>query len=150
MGMLNRLRERSSELRRQWDHFNSESRTILAATNNLSLRMSLRVLSLEQGWRVLFADSLEDGLRLQSLNKISILVYDGDVAGVDWRRGLRTFLDSPGAFFPIVISAVPNSRLRSEVLRCGGYDVARNPLDPRDFAALVNGALALARSIDAA
>lgn len=60
---------------------------------------SLRVLSLEQGWRILFADCLEDGLRLQRLNKVWILVYDRDLPGVDWRQGLRTLLTSLKPFF---------------------------------------------------
>jgi len=36
----------------------------------------------------------------------------------------------------------------SEVLHVGGYDLAQKPLEPKCFAALVNGALALAKSID--
>jgi DNA-binding NtrC family response regulator len=146
--VLNRFRARSSELWRHWDNFKWESTTILAVTNNLAVRSSLRVLSLEQGWRILFADCLEDGLRLQRLNKVWILVYDRDLAGVEWRHGLSMLLTLQRAIFPIVLSHMPNCRLRSEVLRFGGYELARSPLDPKHFAALVNGALALARSID--
>ncbi|MGA3186792.1 MAG: hypothetical protein ABSF22_06745 [Bryobacteraceae bacterium] len=133
---------------RQYEQFALASRTILAVTHNFSCRTSLRVLSLEQGWRILFADSLEDALRLQHLNSVSILVYDRDLPGVEWRHGLRTLLTSKEPVFPIVISDVLDSRLRFEVLACGGYDLAQNPLDPKDFVALVNGALALAKSID--
>jgi DNA-binding response OmpR family regulator len=133
---------------RQWDDFASSNRTILAVTTNASFQMSLRVLSLEQGWRILFANCLEDGLRLQRLNRAWILVYDRDLPGIDWRRGLRALLRSSNLSFPIVVSGASNARLRSEVLRCGGYDIAQNPLDPKYFAALVNSAFALAKSID--
>jgi DNA-binding response OmpR family regulator len=147
-GVLKRLRERSSDLWRQWDDFAFSNKTILAVSTNPSFQMSLRVLSLEQGWRILFANCLEDGLRLQRMNRVWILVYDRDLPGVEWRRGLRTLLRSDNLSFPIVVSDVSSVQLRSEVLRCGGYDVARNPLEPKYFAALVNGAFALARSID--
>jgi hypothetical protein len=95
----------------------------------------------------LFADCLEEGLRLQRLNKVWILVYDRNLPDVEWRYGLCV-LTSNRVLFPIVLSDVLSCQLRSEVLQCGGYDVARNPLDRKYFAALVNGALALARSID--
>jgi len=57
--VLNRLREHSIELRRQLDNFTSESKAILAVTSNFTVKSGLRVLSLEQGWRILFADCLE-------------------------------------------------------------------------------------------
>jgi DNA-binding response OmpR family regulator len=146
--VADRARERAGALWLRWEQFASESKTILAVTNNFSCRSSLRVLSIEEGWRILFADSLEDGLRLQNHNRVGVLVYDRDLPGVDWRHGLRTLLSSQETLFPIVISNVLNPRLRSEVLDYGGFDLAQNPLDPRYFAALVNGAWALAKSID--
>jgi DNA-binding response OmpR family regulator len=145
--LATRFREMAAALSRRWGKLMPQSRTVLALTTNFGCRSSLRVLSLEEGWRILFADSLEDGLRLQCLNRASILVYDHDLPGVDWRRGVRTLL-SEGATFPIVIADPPSSRLRSEVLDCGGFDVARNPLEPACLAALVNGAWALTKSID--
>jgi DNA-binding response OmpR family regulator len=147
-GVLNRLREHSIKLRRQLDDFTSESRAILAVTSNFAVKSNLRVLSLEQGWRILFADCLEEGLRLQRMNKVWILVYDRNLPDVEWHYGLCALLTSNNVLFPIVLSDVLSCRLRSEVLHCGGYDVARKPLDRKYFAALVNGALALARSID--
>ena len=110
--------------------------------------MSLRILSLEQGWRILFAQSIEDGLRLQSLSGIGVLIYDRELPGIEWRYGLRTLLRRNPPVVPIVLSNAPNSRFRAEVVSCGGYDVARNPLDPAAFVSLVNGALALADSIE--
>jgi DNA-binding NtrC family response regulator len=146
--MATSMRSVLNRLRRQLDSFTPMSRTVLAVTGDLSCRMSLRVLALEQGWRILFADCLEDGLRLQQLNSVSILVYDCGLPGVEWRHGLRTLLDSHMAIFPIVMSPVLSPRLWFEALECGGYDIARNPVDPTHLAALVNGALALAKSVD--
>jgi hypothetical protein len=91
---------------------------------------------------------LEDGLRLQRLNRVWVLVYDRDLPGVEWRHGFSMLLTLQRAIFPIVISDAPSCRLRSEVLHFGGYELARNPLDPKYFTVLVNGARELARSID--
>lgn len=142
------MRSVLNRLRRQLDSRAPMCTNVLAVTEDLNCRMSLRVLALEQGWRVMFADCLEDGLRLERLNSVSILVYDCGLSGVEWRHGLRTLLESHGAIFPIVMSDVLSPRLRLEVLECGGYDIARNPLDPKHLTALVNGALALAKSVD--
>jgi DNA-binding response OmpR family regulator len=145
---VNGLRERTGSLWRRWEQFTSARRTVLAVTKDIRCRTNLRIYSLEQGWRILFAESLEDALRLQYLGRICVLVYDCDLPGIDWRRGLRTLLAVNDPLVPIVISSLPNSRFRSEVLNFGGYDVARNPLEPERFVPLVNGALALAGSID--
>lgn len=147
--VVNGLLEYTGALRRRWEHLTQEHTTVLAVTRNPVCKMSLRVVALEQGWRILFAESIEDALRLQILNRICVLVYDRDLPGVEWRAALRCLLGSSAPLFPIVLSGALQARLRSEVLRCGGYDVARKPLEPRCFVALVRGALALAASIDA-
>ena len=140
-GVINRLKN-------QWKELSSESKTVLAVTNDSACRSSLRILSIEEGWRVLFAASVEDGLRLQQGNRICVLVYDRNLSDIDWRHGLRTMVAAGDAAIPILLSNVLTPRLRTEALRCGGYDVAANPLVARSFAALVNGALALQKSID--
>jgi DNA-binding response OmpR family regulator len=147
-GMMNGILERTGELWLQWERFASGGRTVLAVTRDCRCKTSLHILSLEQGWRILFAESLEDGLRLEHTNRICVLIYDRDLTGVEWREGLRALLSSDEPLLPIVISDAPSAELRSEVIDNGGFDLARNPLEPDCFVALVNGALALAESID--
>jgi DNA-binding response OmpR family regulator len=148
LSVVHGLMERTESLWRQWEHFASARRTILAVTANFRCKTTLRILSIEEGWRILFAESLEDGVRLQYSNRICILVYDCDLPGVEWRQGLRILLAVNEPVLPIVISSVPDAPFRSEVLNLGGYDVSRNPLEPECFVPLVNGALALAGTID--
>lgn len=147
-GMVNGILERTGELWHQWERFAAESRTVLAVTRDCRCKNNLRILSLEEGWRILFAESVEDGLRLQYTNRICVLIYDRNLPGVEWRDGLRTLLRLDGPVFPIVISDVASAQLRSEVINSGGFDLARNPLQPECFVPLVNGALALAESIE--
>jgi DNA-binding response OmpR family regulator len=143
---LNGLKDVTGALWRRWDHW--ENRTVLAVTKDKRCEMRLRTLSLEQGWRILFAGSLDEGIHLQAWDRVCVLVYDQHLPGVEWRKGLRTLLALDDPILAIIISDVPSARLRSEVLNCGGYDLARKPLEPQWFVALVNGALALAESID--
>jgi DNA-binding response OmpR family regulator len=143
-----RFRERAGALWRLWQQLMPESRTVLALTTNSSCRSTLRVLALQEGWRILFADSLEEGVRLQGLNRAGIFVYDQNLPGVEWRQGLSTMVASHRSVFPIVMTDSPSSGLKREVLEYGGFDLARSPLEPECFVALVRGARALARSID--
>jgi DNA-binding NarL/FixJ family response regulator len=110
--------------------------------------MRLRILALEEGWRILFAGSPDEALRLCTGTR-SVLIYDHDLSGVDWRCGLR-LLAADQPVIPIVIAQSPSARLRSDVLDCGGYDLACNPLDAESFVLLVKSALALAEAIDSA
>ena len=146
--LVNVFRERSQSLLRKWEHFTSENRTVLAVTQDERCRMTLRVLSIEEGWRMLFAQSVEDALRLCSGRRPCVLLYDLDLPVADWQARVRWLLASEQPMFPIVLTEAPGAPLREEVVNCGGYDVARKPLEPEHLVSLVNGALALAESID--
>ena len=147
-GFVNGLREQTGALSRRWEHWVSASRTLMAVTGDTRCKASLRTLSLEQGWRILFAETIEDGIRLQTLDRVRVLIYDPELLGIDWRHGLRSLLARDEPVLPIVIADDLSARLRSEVLNCGGYDLARKPLEPECFVRLVNGAFALTESID--
>jgi DNA-binding NtrC family response regulator len=146
--MVNRLLKRSHRLSRKWKRFTAQSRTVLAVTQDDHCRMSLRVLSIEEGWRILFAQSIDDALRLCSGGGSCVLIYDNDAPGADWRGALCRLLASKQPMFPIVIRAARSARLRSDVVNCGGYDVAQKPLDLCHFTELVKGAFEMAESID--
>ena len=145
---VNGLREQSGARSRRWAHWARASRTLMAVTRDTRCKARLRTFSLEQGWRIVFAETLEDGIRLQSWDRICVLIYDRQLPGIEWRNGLRTLLACDEPMLSIVISDDLSERLRSEVLNCGGYDLARNPLEPESFVRLVNGAFALTESID--
>lgn len=145
---VNELREQTGALSRRWEHWARAKRTLMAVTRDTRCKTSLRTFALEQGWRILFAATLEDAIRLQTLDRICVLIYDRQLPGIEWRHGLRTLLASDEPMLPIVIADDLSAFLRSEVLNCGGYDLARNPLEPECFVPLVNAAFALTESID--
>jgi hypothetical protein len=147
-GFVTDLIERTGASWRRWERHALTRRTLLAITRNSRCKGILRTLSFEQGWRILFAETLEEAIRLQTFDRISIVVYDRQFQGVEWQDGLSTLLAFEEPTLTIVLSDVLDARLRSEVLECGGYDLAQSPLEPARFASLVNGAFSLIESID--
>ena len=79
---------------------------------------------------------------------ISIVLYDRELSGVDWRAGLSTILDSGAPVCAIVLSDEANDRVRRTVLDAGGYDSERKPFDRHRLAQLVNSAFALSTIAD--
>jgi|GEM_PF-2441133 DNA-binding NtrC family response regulator len=146
-GVVNRLLDRGRDFLRKLEQFRLESRTVLAVTDDERCRMSLRVLALEQGWHLLFASSVEDALLLRTGSRPCVLIYDREMPG-DWRAALRAFAASPQPAIPIVLAAQAGGNLRQEVVNCGGYDAAGKPVEGERLVRLVNGALALAESIE--
>jgi len=80
---VNELREQTGALSRRWEHWARAKRTLMAVTRDARCKTSLRTFSLEQGWRFLFADTLEDGIRLQTMDRICVLIYDRQLSGVE-------------------------------------------------------------------
>ena len=132
---------------RQIEQAGADERVVLAVTTFSSVQMDLRVFSIQEGWRILFAKSLEAALKLSKLHKVTIVIYDLDLPDVEWRKGLRSFVNGYPVFF-ILLSPVVNQRLWKAVLDNGGYDVVRRPVERESLVPLVNGAFALASSVD--
>jgi len=134
---------------RQIERAGAEDRVVLAVTTFSSVQMELRIFSIQEGWRILFAKSLEAALMLSKIHKVTIVIYDLDLPDVEWRRGLRSFANGYPVFF-ILLSPVVDLRLWKAVLDNGGYDVVRTPVQRESLVPLVNGAFSLASCIDSA
>jgi len=133
---------------RQLQQVGTEERGILAVMPASSGQDNLRVWSIEEGWSVLFATTVESAVRIRQANPIGVLLYDCDLPEVDWRKGMVTLLNCAEPAFAIALSRVVNTRLCLAVLESGGYAVIGKPLDRQSFVGLVNGALRLEDSID--
>jgi len=124
-----------------------EGRTVLLVTTSSSVQIELRVFSIQEGWRILYARSLEGALHVSKLNRVTVVIYDRDLPDVEWRKGLRSLVDGDPVFF-ILLSSVVDQRLWKTVLDNGGYDVARKPVERESLVPLVSGAFALASSVE--
>lgn len=122
-------------------------RTVLLVTASQSVQTDLHVLSIQEGWRILFARSLDAALRILTIHGAAVIIYDLDLPEVAWRRALRSLLDAAPVIF-ILLSSIADRCIWEAVLDGGGYDVAQKPLDRTKLVCLVNGAFALTSSIE--
>jgi len=145
--MLRNFVRRIGALWRQLEHV-SEERSILAVMGMSSGQDDLRVCAIQEGWRLLFATTVERAVRIRQTNRIGVVLYDCDVAEIDWRQDLFAMLNCAEPVFAIVISRVVNAELSLAVLESGGYAVTGKPLKRQSVTALVKGALELQDTID--
>jgi DNA-binding response OmpR family regulator len=145
--MLRSLVLRIGALWRQLEHV-AEDRSVLAVMRVSSGQDDLRVCAIQEGWRVLFATTVERAVHIRQTNRIDVVLYDCDVADADWRQGLFTLLNCGEPVFAIAMSSVVNTQMSLDVLDSGGYAVTSKPLKRQSLVALVNGALQLEDAID--
>ena len=133
---------------RKLQRVGAEERSILAVMPALSGQDKLRVWSIEEGWSVLFATSVERAVRIRQANRIGVVLYDCDLPEINWRKGMVRLLNCAEPTFAIALSRVVNARFCVAVLESGSYAVIGKPLDRQSLVGLVNGALRLEDSID--
>lgn len=109
---------------------------------------TLRVLSLVEGWHLRIAPTLDAALILQQREKIAVILYDQDLPGVEWCKGVVALVNSSTPACVILLSFAISERLRLSLLTCGGYDVAQKPIEGKSLSTLVNGSLALVKDIN--
>jgi DNA-binding response OmpR family regulator len=146
--VLRTLVKRVGMLCRRLQQMGTEERGILAVMPASLHQDNLRVWSIEEGWSVLFATSVESAVRISQGNRIGVVLYDCDLPEINWRKGMVTLLNCAEPVFAIALSRVLNARFCLAVLESGGYAVAGKPLDRKSLVGLVNGALRLEDSID--
>ena len=145
--MLRNFVRRLEALWQRLEHV-SEERCILAVMGISSGQDDLRICAIQEGWRLSFATTVERAVRIRQTNRIDVVLYDCDVADIDWRQDLFTLLNCAEPVFAIVISRVVYAQLSLAVLEGGGYAVTGKPLKRQSLTALVNGALQLKDTID--
>ncbi len=147
--MLRNLIQRIGTLWRQLEQLGTQERSILAVMSASSGQDDLRVFSIQEGWRVLFATTLESAIRIRQMNRmIRVILYDCDLLEGEWREGLVALLNCAEPVFVIVLSHLATPSLWLAALESGGYAVTGKPLDRPSLAALVKSALQLEDSID--
>jgi DNA-binding response OmpR family regulator len=143
--MLNNFKCHLEHLWRQLEEVATSQRNVLAVLPAFSRRADFRVFAIEQRWQICFASTLERAINILQTQKIDVVIYDRDLPDADWRRALPRI---SGPAIVIVLSDTTCSSEERLVLDCGGYAVARKPVDRGNLVPLVNGALLLAEDID--
>lgn len=98
------------------------------------------------GWHIVIAESLVEALGLLRSRFFSVVVYDRDIAGGDWRGALQQVVEcAPGSRF-LLISNVCDEFLWREVVERGGYDVLVRPLAEPSVSQMLERAIYYGRS----
>jgi len=145
--MLRSLVSRIGALWRQLEHA-TEERSILVVMRISSGQDDMRVCGIQEGWRVLYATTVERAMYMRRTNRIDVILYDCDVVEADWRQGLAALLSSGDPAFAIVMSREVNASMCLEVIDSGGYALTAKPLDRENVVTLVNGALQMEETIN--
>jgi DNA-binding response OmpR family regulator len=150
--MLKNFKGHLEHLWRQLEEVGTSERSVLAVLPPSSRQDDLRVFAIEQRWQIRFASTLERAVDILRRQKIDVVIYDRDLPDAGWRRALPQALsmisNCAGPAIVIVLSFTTSTSEERLVLDCGGYAVARKPVERGNLVPLVNGALQLAEDID--
>jgi DNA-binding response OmpR family regulator len=150
--MLKNFKGHLEHLWRQLEEVGTSERNVLAVLPASSGQDDLRVFAIEQHWQICFANTLERAVDILQRQKIDVVIYDRDLSDADWRRALPQALsmisNCADPAIAIVLSYNTGSSEERLVLDCGGYAVARKPVERGNLVPLVNGALQLAEDIE--
>lgn len=92
-------------------------------------RAALQAAFEEKGWVLIVADNTTDALVLQMQERFPVVLFQRDIAGKDWRPAVRVLsrmMPRPGV---VLLSDTSDMNQWEELVRCGGFDVARTPVD---------------------
>ena len=146
--MLKNFKGHLEQLWRQLEEVATLERNVLAVLPAFSGQDDFRVFAIEQRWQICFASTLERAIDILRRQKIDVVIYDRDLPDAGWRQALSSLSNCAGPAIVIVLSNTTCASEEMLVLDCGGYAVARKPVERGNLIPLVNGALQLAEDID--
>jgi CheY-like chemotaxis protein len=127
--MLKNFKCHLEHLWRQLEKVATSQRNVLAAPPAFSRRADFRVFAIEQRWQICFASTLERAVDIRQRQKIDVVIYDRDLPDADWRRALPRISNCAGPVIVIVLSYNTDVAAGRLVLDCGGFAVARKPVE---------------------
>lgn len=105
---------------------------IVALVSNDEDRRLLSGICERHPWDVHFAGTRVDALAAANRWKAPVILCDRDLSRAEWRDAVHALAASMHGACVILLSAVLDDYLRSEVARNGGYDVLSKPLREED------------------
>jgi DNA-binding NtrC family response regulator len=121
-----------------WRTESRERIPVLAITPDERDKTSLSTFSVRGQWDLVWTRSCEEALELLKKLRVTVIICDRDLPGVDWRDALQK-LAATRPDCPIVLtSSVNDEYLWDEVIHKGGYDVLSKPLQEEQTVRAVN------------
>src|SRR6266545_4761222 len=102
-------------------------RCVLLVTSNQRDRDSLDSVLENTRWRVEPAASTEEAIQRLRAVPFSVVLWDRDAAGADWKDGLRRLAGVSHRPAVLLLSEVADPYLWEEVIRAGGFEVMTRP-----------------------
>lgn len=84
-------------------------------------------------WEVLHAATIDEARRLADRHRPQVILFDRDVAGVNWRYVVSALASASGGGCVLLISRVVDDYLWNEVVSNSGYDILRKPLGEEEL-----------------
>jgi DNA-binding NtrC family response regulator len=92
-------------------------------------RESLQGVFREAGWMLSVAGNATSAIASQERDHFPIILYERELAERDWRRAVSIFSRLSPRPCVILLSRNSDKNLWDEVVRCGGFDLLRTPVD---------------------
>ena len=83
-------------------------------------------------------DSCQEALDILKSGRASVIVFDRDLPGLDWRDCLESLAAARPGYPILLMSSIYDEYLWEEVVHRGGYDVLGKPLQEEQAVRAVN------------
>lgn len=111
-------------------------------------RRALQAAFDERGWAVTYADSTTEALVLQMQQRFPIVLFQREVAGRDWRPAVRVLSRMMPRACVVLMSDTSDMNQWEELVRCGGFDVVRTPVEGNAVIRMVSAAWSIWKQQD--
>jgi DNA-binding NtrC family response regulator len=92
-------------------------------------RDALQVVFRDAGWKLAVADSPALAIAHQEKEPLPIILYEREPTERDWRQAVFRFSQLSPRPCVVLLSHSSDQNLWDELIRCGGFDLLRTPVD---------------------
>jgi DNA-binding NtrC family response regulator len=144
--VLSRLR-RSVRLRSMLDRtFAGAAPRALAVMGEGPGREALQEVFRHAGWELVVADTSASALARQRKAPLPIVLYERELTERGWRQAVSLFSRLSPRPCVLLLSRSSDKNLWEELVRCGGFDLLRTPIDRDAVIRTVSAAWSIWRS----
>ena len=101
----------------------------LAVMGEGPCRDALQLVFRDAGWKLVVADSSASAIARQRKEPIPIILYERELAERGWRQAVSLFSRLSPRPCVVLLSRSFDKNLWDELVRCGGFDLLRTPVD---------------------
>lgn len=125
LGLRSRSLSRSKPVRASVD----AAPRAMAVVGEGPARDALQAVFREAGWKLVIADTPALALTRQELEPLPIILYERELAERSWRQVVSRFSRLSPRPCVVLLSRSLDKNLWDELVRCGGFDLLRTPVD---------------------